>query len=89
MMGDRRVSTMAETYRGICAGEMPWVALGNVTNEWLDYAQDQRERLIGGGNELYCIGLSRYCSRAHGPEPTGNAGRGGAKPQHPGPIEYD
>lgn len=37
---------MAQAYREICAGVMPWVAIGNFTNEWFEYARDQREQLI-------------------------------------------
>ncbi len=46
MATGRRICTMAQAYRDICAGEMPWVAIGNFTNEWFDYARDQRGELI-------------------------------------------
>ena len=46
MTTDRRIYTIAQAYRTICAGELPWVAIGNFTNEWFDYARDQREQLI-------------------------------------------
>ncbi len=38
--------TMAQTYRAICQGETPWVALGNFMNAWFDYASDQRASLV-------------------------------------------
>lgn len=40
------LQTMALTYREICDGEQPWVALGNFMNDWFDYARDRRARLV-------------------------------------------
>jgi hypothetical protein len=38
--------TMAQTYRAICQGEAPWVALGSFMNAWFDYACDRRASLV-------------------------------------------
>ena len=40
------LQTMARTYREICQGGTPWVALGNFMNDWFDYAKDQRAQLV-------------------------------------------
>jgi hypothetical protein len=37
---------MARAYEEICAGEEPWVALGNFMNEWFMYATDRRTELV-------------------------------------------
>jgi hypothetical protein len=40
------LQTMARAYEEICAGEEPWVALGNFINEWFMYATDRRAELV-------------------------------------------
>lgn len=40
------LQTMARAYEDICAGEDPWVALGNFINEWFIYAADRRAVLV-------------------------------------------
>ena len=40
------LQTMAVTYKEICDGERPWVALGNFMNDWFDYAKDRRAQLV-------------------------------------------
>lgn len=40
------LQTMAVTYKEICDGERPWVALGNFMNDWFDYAKDKRVQLV-------------------------------------------
>ncbi len=40
------LQTMALTYKEICQGEQPWVALGNFMNDWFDYAKDRRVQLV-------------------------------------------
>src|SRR5690348_228017 len=40
------IQSIADTYKAICAGEAPWVALGNFMNAWYDYAKNQREALV-------------------------------------------
>lgn len=41
-----QLQTMALSYREICEGEQPWVALGNFMNDWFDYASDKRAALV-------------------------------------------
>lgn len=38
--------TLAQSYRDMCAGAPPWVALNEFLHEWFDYAQDLRYTLI-------------------------------------------
>lgn len=38
--------TLARAYQEICAGEEPWVALGNFLNEWFVYAVKHRAELV-------------------------------------------
>lgn len=40
------IQTMALAYQQICAGEKPWIALGNFTNAWYGYAKDMRSALV-------------------------------------------
>lgn len=40
------LQTMAVTYKEICQGKRPWVALGNFMNYWFDYAKDKRTQLV-------------------------------------------
>lgn len=40
------LQTIAFTYKEICQGERPWVALGNFMNDWFDYAKDRRAELV-------------------------------------------
>lgn len=40
------LQTMAVTYKEICQGETPWVALGNFMNDWFDYAKEKRVQLV-------------------------------------------
>ena len=43
---DDPLQTIARAYEEICAGEEPWVALGNFMNEWFIYATDRRAELV-------------------------------------------
>lgn len=40
------IQTMTRAYQQICAGEDPWIALGNFRNAWYGYAKDIRADLI-------------------------------------------
>ncbi|GCE50252.1 hypothetical protein EI42_04728 [Thermosporothrix hazakensis] len=40
------LQTIARVYEDICAGEEPWVALGNFLNDWFLYATDRQRDLI-------------------------------------------
>lgn len=40
------IQTMARAYQQICAGEDPWIALGNFRNAWYGYAKDIRPDLV-------------------------------------------
>ena len=46
------IYTMAASYRDICQGEEPWIALGNFMNEWFDYAKDRRAELVAAPTSL-------------------------------------
>lgn len=46
MKNINHLQTMALTYKEICQGERPWVALGNFMNDWFDYAKDRRTQLV-------------------------------------------
>ncbi len=41
-----QLQTMAISYREICEGEQPWVALGNFMNDWFEYEKDRRAELV-------------------------------------------
>ncbi len=43
----KTVQTIARAYQQICAGEEPWIALGNFRNAWYGYAKDNRLALVG------------------------------------------
>jgi hypothetical protein len=45
-MFDTSLNTMHDTYAEICAGETPWVALGNFMNDFFGYAPDRRVELL-------------------------------------------
>src|SRR5437660_8007650 len=40
------IQTMTRAYQQICAGEDPWIALGNFRNAWYGYAKDIRLALV-------------------------------------------
>jgi hypothetical protein len=40
------IQTMRRAYQQICAGEEPWIALGNFRNAWYGYAKDVRAALV-------------------------------------------
>lgn len=40
------IQTMTRAYQQICAGEEPWIALGNFRNAWYGYAKDIRADLV-------------------------------------------
>jgi len=42
----RTLQTMAQAYRQICAGERPWIALGNFRNAWYGHAKGKRVALV-------------------------------------------
>ncbi|MEO8970700.1 MAG: hypothetical protein ABI406_03760 [Ktedonobacteraceae bacterium] len=42
----KTVQSIARAYQQICAGEEPWVALGNFRNAWYGYAKDYRVALV-------------------------------------------
>lgn len=42
----KTVQTIARAYQQICAGEDPWIALGNFRNAWYSYAKDNRLALV-------------------------------------------
>jgi hypothetical protein len=42
----KTIQTMARAYQQICAGEEPWVALGNFRNAWYGYGKDDRFALV-------------------------------------------
>ena len=46
MKTSTELQTMALTYREICEGETPWVALGNFLNDFFGNFPDRREELI-------------------------------------------
>lgn len=41
-----RWHTIAETFEQICAGQTPWVAIGNFLNDWWQYAVDHRQEMV-------------------------------------------
>ena len=59
---------MAQTYRAICQGETPWVALGNFMNAWFDYASDRRASLVAdaltlpAGTEADQLRWAAFCA---------------------------
>jgi hypothetical protein len=40
------IQTMTRAYQQICAGEDPWIALGNFRNAWYSYTRDFRSTLV-------------------------------------------
>ena len=40
------LQTMAYSYREICQGEQPWIALGNFMNDWFDNKKNRRPELV-------------------------------------------
>ena len=40
------IQTMKRAYQQICAGEDPWIALGQFRNAWYGYAKDVRPALV-------------------------------------------
>ena len=42
----KTVQTITRAYQQICAGEDPWIALGNFRNAWYGYAKDNRLALV-------------------------------------------
>ncbi len=42
----KTVQTIARAHQQICAGEEPWIALGNFRNAWYGYAKDHRLALV-------------------------------------------
>lgn len=46
MVSTFTIQTIARAYQQICAGEEPWIAIGNFRNAWYGYAKDMREALI-------------------------------------------
>ena len=42
----RLIISIAQAYHDICAGEEPWIALGNFMNEWFDYSKEERGLLV-------------------------------------------
>ncbi|QBD79752.1 hypothetical protein EPA93_28745 [Ktedonosporobacter rubrisoli] len=41
-----KLQTIVRAYQQICAGEEPWIALGNFRSAWYGYAKDIREQLV-------------------------------------------
>lgn len=41
-----KLHTISVAFQEICAGEDPWVALGNFLNYWWDYAKERRYALV-------------------------------------------
>lgn len=46
MAEGRQLATISYAFEAICAGELPWVALGNFLNEWWECAPHQRMQLV-------------------------------------------
>ena len=40
------LQTMTRAFQQICAGEEPWIALGNFRNAWYGYAREKRSILV-------------------------------------------
>ena len=47
-----KLHTIEFCYQEICAGESPWVPLGNFMNDWYAYHVDHRTDLINDSNQV-------------------------------------
>ncbi len=59
--------TMSRAFQHICAGEGPWIALGNFLNYWFADAKDHRYDLVSeplpeGPADDYCQRWAAYCA---------------------------